>query len=103
MKTKTVTYPNAIADAALLSPSAGKRLVIARIIASNVDGADMQISEGNPTDSNQLINVEASKGFMLEFGAGRNARRLDTDVSLIFNGGLAAVNTIVTVYYEEIR
>jgi len=97
MRISESIYPNAIADAALVSPASGKRLTIFRIIATNKDGADMQIYR-NVRGVN-IINLETSKGGVFEFG--ERGLRLETDEALTFTGGLVSVNTIVTVYYGE--
>ena len=100
MLTKTVTYPNGIADAAALTPTAGKSLRLFRIIASNVDGTNMTLSKGSATADTTIIDLEGSKGFTLEWTL-RKPLKLAVDQTVVFTGGDAGVNTILTFYYDE--
>jgi hypothetical protein len=99
MLIKEVTYPNTATDAVVLAPPSGQRLEVYRIIGSNKTGADMTISRGAESATTRLINLEESKGFMLEW-ADEKPLSLDEDEDIQFNGGIASTNTIITVHYR---
>ena len=105
MLIKEITTNGTATNAALLTPTSGKRLEIIRIIGTNKDRADMAVSRGDGSATTRLISIEDSKGFVLEFGdgSGSSGQRLslNEDEILKWTGGKIATDTILTVHYVE--
>lgn len=99
-KTKTIAAPG-VADNVLVGGSAGKRLLIHRIIMScSGSDATLTISDHVQGEDSDLIKVEQSRGYMLEYG--QSGYRMAEGNNLIANGGSSTQNTIVTIYYSEV-